>query len=218
MFRHGMLDQARERARDLNQKGALFPWRTISGEEASAYYAAGTAQYHINAAIAYAHREVRRGHRRPGVPPRVRRRDPRRDRAALVRPRLLLRPAGRQVLHPQRDRARRVHHRRQQQHLHQPDGPGEPLVRRRRRSTRLREEHPQRVQRARPPHQARARRGRRVAAGRRQHVRPLRRADADQPAGRQLPRPGGVGPQEHAARTSSRCCCTTTRWSSTATR
>ena len=53
-FRHGMLDQARQRARDLNQRGALFPWRTISGEEASAYYAAGTAQYHINAAIAYA--------------------------------------------------------------------------------------------------------------------------------------------------------------------
>ena len=53
-FRHGMLDKARERARELNQKGALFPWRTISGEEASAYYAAGTAQYHINAAVAYA--------------------------------------------------------------------------------------------------------------------------------------------------------------------
>ena len=29
-------------------------WRTINGEEASAYYAAGTAQYHINAAIAFA--------------------------------------------------------------------------------------------------------------------------------------------------------------------
>jgi alpha,alpha-trehalose phosphorylase len=54
IFRHGMLDQARQRARELNQRGALFPWRTISGEEASAYYAAGTAQYHINAAIAYA--------------------------------------------------------------------------------------------------------------------------------------------------------------------
>ncbi|MET0340229.1 MAG: glycosyl hydrolase family 65 protein [Polyangiales bacterium] len=53
VFRHGMLDKARERARELNQKGALFPWRTISGDEASAYYAAGTAQYHINAAIAY---------------------------------------------------------------------------------------------------------------------------------------------------------------------
>jgi alpha,alpha-trehalose phosphorylase len=54
IFRHGMLNHARQRARDLNQRGALFPWRTISGEEASAYYAAGTAQYHINAAIAYA--------------------------------------------------------------------------------------------------------------------------------------------------------------------
>lgn len=53
-FRYGMLDKARERAKELNQRGALFPWRTISGEEASAYYAAGTAQYHINAAIAYA--------------------------------------------------------------------------------------------------------------------------------------------------------------------
>ncbi len=53
-FRHSMLDAARERARDLNQKGAMFPWRTINGEEASAYYAAGTAQYHINADIIYA--------------------------------------------------------------------------------------------------------------------------------------------------------------------
>ena len=52
-FRYKMLDKARKRARQLNQKGALFPWRTINGEEASAYYAAGTAQYHINADIAY---------------------------------------------------------------------------------------------------------------------------------------------------------------------
>ncbi len=53
-FRHSMLDKARERARQVNQKGALFPWRTINGEEASSYYAAGTAQYHINADIIYA--------------------------------------------------------------------------------------------------------------------------------------------------------------------
>jgi alpha,alpha-trehalose phosphorylase len=56
-FRHSMLDQARQRARQVNQKGALFPWRTINGEEASAYYAAGTAQYHINADIVYALRK-----------------------------------------------------------------------------------------------------------------------------------------------------------------
>ena len=31
----------------------MFPWRTINGEEASAAYAVGTAQYHINADISY---------------------------------------------------------------------------------------------------------------------------------------------------------------------
>ena len=53
-FRSRMLPAARERARELAQAGALFPWRTINGEEASAYYAAGTAQVHIDADIAYA--------------------------------------------------------------------------------------------------------------------------------------------------------------------
>ena len=53
-FRCGMLCAARTRAREVGHRGALFPWRTISGEEASAWYAAGTAQYHINADIAYA--------------------------------------------------------------------------------------------------------------------------------------------------------------------
>jgi alpha,alpha-trehalose phosphorylase len=56
-FRYNMLDHARARARELSHTGALFPWRTISGEEASAYYAAGTAQYHINADIMYALRK-----------------------------------------------------------------------------------------------------------------------------------------------------------------
>ena len=49
-----MLPAARRRAGQLNEGGALFPWRTINGEEASAYYAAGTAQYHINADVSYA--------------------------------------------------------------------------------------------------------------------------------------------------------------------
>jgi alpha,alpha-trehalose phosphorylase len=56
-FRCGMLDAARKRARETGHNGALYPWRTISGEEASAWYAAGTAQYHINADIAYAMRQ-----------------------------------------------------------------------------------------------------------------------------------------------------------------
>lgn len=54
MYRHSILPAARRRAEVMSVKGALFPWRTISGEEASAYYPAGTAQYHINADIAWA--------------------------------------------------------------------------------------------------------------------------------------------------------------------
>jgi alpha,alpha-trehalose phosphorylase len=58
-FRCKMLDAARRRAREVGHRGALYPWRTISGDEASAWYAAGTAQYHINADIAYAMRQYR---------------------------------------------------------------------------------------------------------------------------------------------------------------
>ncbi|MHA7181741.1 glycoside hydrolase family 65 protein [Arthrobacter sp. MDB2-24] len=53
-FRQTMLEPARARAVELNQRGALFPWRTINGQESSAYYAASTAQYHIDADISYA--------------------------------------------------------------------------------------------------------------------------------------------------------------------
>lgn len=54
-FRINTLNFARIRAREMSHPGgALYPWRTIGGEECSAYFPAGTAQYHINAAIAYA--------------------------------------------------------------------------------------------------------------------------------------------------------------------
>ncbi len=53
-FRHAMLEDARRRAAVLGHRGALFPWRTINGEEASAYFLAGTAQYHIDADVTYA--------------------------------------------------------------------------------------------------------------------------------------------------------------------
>jgi alpha,alpha-trehalose phosphorylase len=56
-LRYSMLDKARARSRELSHRGALFPWRTINGEEASAYYEAGTAQYHINGDIMYALRK-----------------------------------------------------------------------------------------------------------------------------------------------------------------
>ncbi len=51
-WRHETLDLARERARTLGLRGAAFPWRTIHGEECSGYWPAGTAAFHINAAIA----------------------------------------------------------------------------------------------------------------------------------------------------------------------
>ena len=54
LFRCRTLDKARDRARELGHRGALFPWRTIAGEETSPYFPAGTAQYHIDADIAFA--------------------------------------------------------------------------------------------------------------------------------------------------------------------
>lgn len=54
-YRYSILPQAIDRAREMAiGNGALFAWRTINGEEASAYYPAGTAQIHINADIAHA--------------------------------------------------------------------------------------------------------------------------------------------------------------------
>ena len=76
------------RERELDLRGALFPWRTIRGDEASAYHLAGTAQFHLNADIAYA---IRRYIDVAGsqFPRRDRRRDPRRDREDVGRSRLL---------------------------------------------------------------------------------------------------------------------------------
>jgi alpha,alpha-trehalose phosphorylase len=54
MFRYNTLDAARKRARDMaHPKGALYPWRTINGDECSGFFPAGTAQYHINTDVAY---------------------------------------------------------------------------------------------------------------------------------------------------------------------
>jgi alpha,alpha-trehalose phosphorylase len=51
-WRHTTLDLARERAATLGLKGAAFPWRTIQGQECSGYWPAGTASFHIGAAVA----------------------------------------------------------------------------------------------------------------------------------------------------------------------
>jgi alpha,alpha-trehalose phosphorylase len=51
-WRHSTLDLARARAVTLGLRGAVFPWRTIRGEECSGYWPAGTAAFHIGADIA----------------------------------------------------------------------------------------------------------------------------------------------------------------------
>jgi alpha,alpha-trehalose phosphorylase len=53
-WRHSTMDLAIERAATLGLRGAAFPWRTIRGQECSAYWPAGTAAFHINADIAVA--------------------------------------------------------------------------------------------------------------------------------------------------------------------
>ena len=122
-WRHSTLDLARERAQTLGLQGAAFPWRTIRGQECSAYWPAGTAGFHIGADIADAvrryvsatgdydfERDVR-----PGAAGR--------DRAAVAlagAPR----PA-RPLPHRRRHRPGRIHGRGRRQRLHQPDGAAE---------------------------------------------------------------------------------------------
>jgi trehalose/maltose hydrolase-like predicted phosphorylase len=55
VYRSATLDAAFANARALDHpRGALYAWRTIEGRECSAHYPSGSAQYHINAAIAFA--------------------------------------------------------------------------------------------------------------------------------------------------------------------
>jgi alpha,alpha-trehalose phosphorylase len=58
-WRASTLDLARDRAAELDLEGACFPWRTIRGEECSAYWPAGTAAWHVNADIAMAFERYR---------------------------------------------------------------------------------------------------------------------------------------------------------------
>ncbi len=53
-YRHEILDSARDNAERMKLEGALYPWRTINGEEASGNFLGSTVQYHINADIAFA--------------------------------------------------------------------------------------------------------------------------------------------------------------------
>jgi alpha,alpha-trehalose phosphorylase len=58
-WRASTLDLARQRAQELDLNGAAFPWRTIRGQECSAYWPAGTAAWHVNADIAAAFERYR---------------------------------------------------------------------------------------------------------------------------------------------------------------
>ncbi len=48
-WRHSILPLALDRASRAPAAGAVFPWRTIRGEECSGYWPAGTAAFHLNA-------------------------------------------------------------------------------------------------------------------------------------------------------------------------
>ena len=58
-WRHATLDLAKERASQLRLEGAAFPWRTIRGQECSAYWPAGTGR------VPHQRRHRRRGHPLP---------------------------------------------------------------------------------------------------------------------------------------------------------
>ncbi|HEU0238433.1 MAG TPA: glycosyl hydrolase family 65 protein [Micromonosporaceae bacterium] len=53
-WRHSTLPIARDHAAEMGLAGAAFAWRTITGQECSAYWPAGTAAFHVNADIACA--------------------------------------------------------------------------------------------------------------------------------------------------------------------
>ncbi|MBO0801985.1 MAG: glycoside hydrolase family 65 protein [Nocardiopsaceae bacterium] len=53
-WRYSVLPEAKAHAREYGLSGSAFPWRTIRGQECSGYWPAGTAAFHINAAIAHA--------------------------------------------------------------------------------------------------------------------------------------------------------------------
>ena len=123
-WRASTLDMARERAAQLDLTGAAFPWRTIRGQECSAYWPAGTAAWHVNADHSDGVRAVSHRHRRRDAGGRMRSRGARRDRAAVA----LTRPSRptRGVAHRRCDRAGRVHRRGAGQRVHQSHGGAQP--------------------------------------------------------------------------------------------
>ena len=123
-WRASTLDLARERAAQLDLGARAFPWRTIRGQECSAYWPAGTAAWHINADIAMAFERYRivtgddSLEEDCGLEVLV-------ETARLWLFARAPRPP-RCLAHRRRDRSRRVHRGGARQHVHQPDGRAQP--------------------------------------------------------------------------------------------
>jgi alpha,alpha-trehalose phosphorylase len=104
-FRYKMLPQARARARQLGHRGAMLPWRTISGEEASGPLCGRNRpvpyqrRRHVRAA------QICAGDGRRALPVGLRCGDARRDGTPVARPGLLLGTERRKILHQCRHRA-----------------------------------------------------------------------------------------------------------------
>ncbi len=205
-FRYNMLEAARRRAADMAQRGALFPWRTINGEEASAYYAAGTAQYHIDADVSFALCKYVNATgdvdlmQREGVDILV-------ETARMWADLGFWRDGGQSddctgrraahVPHPRGDRPGRIHHGGQRQSVHQRHGAVQPGPGRGRGGPTCRQ-CTTGVRPAGPPARSPARRVRGVGGGRRCDGDPVRQGHRDQSAGLALSGPRGVGPRSYA--------------------
>lgn len=53
IYRYNILPKAKERAKQMDDVGALFSWNSINGEECGHVFEAATAQYHINNDVFY---------------------------------------------------------------------------------------------------------------------------------------------------------------------
>ena len=123
-WRASTLDMARERASQLDLTGAAFPWRTIRGQECSAYWPAGTAAWHVNADIAMAFERYRIVTGDETLEAELRPRGPRRDRAAVGLPSGITTGTGCGTRRC--DRAGRVHRCGARQRVHQSHGGAQP--------------------------------------------------------------------------------------------
>ena len=208
---HGARARARARASAArSSRGG----RSTAGRP-RANYQAGTAQYHINADIAYAIRRYVNVRGDTGFLAEV-------GAEILVETARLWEDLGfydddGALPHPRRDRARRVHDRRQRQRLHEPHGPPEPRLRGVGGApTRGRAARPTTPPWS-PTSSCGPRRSKRGSGRRRRCTCPTTRRAASI---RRTPPSwtARCGTSKARRASASRCCCTSTRWSSTASR